>query len=693
MIEIPEEIRRRAAALKETLSYHSHRYHTLDAPEISDAEYDDLFRELDALEKKYPVSITPDSPTQRVGSTPLDKFEQVLHDIPMLSLNNAFDDQEVREFDGRVRGGLRLGEAHGKVPYVAEPKIDGLAVSVRYENGVLLRAATRGDGSRGEDITKNIRTIRSVPLRLSGTGFPRVLEIRGEVYMETAGFERLNAKQHEQGGKLFANPRNAAAGSLRQLDPAITATRPLTMFCYGIGVIEGGELPNEYDEVLQALSRWGLRVNPDSEPVYGAEGCLDHYRRMMEKRARLGYDIDGMVYKVNSLPWQDRLGRVARAPRWAIAHKFPAEEQITKILAIGVQVGRTGAVTPVARLEPVKVGGVTVTNATLHNQDEVERKDVRVGDTVVIRRAGDVIPEVVRVLQDRRPPDTSPFRIPGHCPECGSEVVRIDGEAVARCSGGLFCPSQRKQAIRHFASRRAMDIEGLGEKLVDQLVEQGLVRSVADLYRRLDGSTLAGLERMGKISAQNLLDALQKSKSTTLARFLFALGIREVGEATAHSLASHFGSLEKLQAASSEVLREVPDVGPIVAQYVVTFFSQSHNREIIHVLCGPEVGIHWDAVPQNNGSLDTGIDTGEKPLLGQTFVITGTLAMMSREEASQHLRALGAKVSNSLSGKTTALIVGDNPGSKLVKAEKLKVAIIAETDFLEKIRHPSGKRK
>nr|VFK50438.1 MAG: DNA ligase (NAD+) [Candidatus Kentron sp. TUN]VFK51664.1 MAG: DNA ligase (NAD+) [Candidatus Kentron sp. TUN] len=677
---IPEQARHRAAALREILSYHNHRYHTLDDPEIRDTEYDALFRELKALEGEYPALVTPDSPTQRVGSAPLAGFGEIRHAVPMLSLNNAFDGQEVSEFDGRVRGGLGWSHASGKVPYVAEPKIDGLAVSLRYEDGDLVRAATRGDGSQGEDITQNIRTIRSVPLRLLGEGFPRVLEVRGEVYMPAAGFQRLNAEQEERNGKLFANPRNAAAGSLRQLDPNITATRPLTMFCYGVGVVEEGSLPGRYDEILQALSGWGLRVNPEHEAVYGAEGCLRYYRRMMEKRPRLGYDIDGVVYKVNSLPDQAKLGRVARAPRWAIAHKFPAEEAITRILAIKVQVGRTGAVTPVARLEPVNVGGATVTNATLHNQDEVARKDVRVMDTVVVRRAGDVIPEVVRVLQEGRLPGVGPFLIPAHCPECGSDVVRIEGEAVARCSGGLFCPSQRKQAIRHFAGRRAMDIEGLGEKLVAQLVEEGFVRSVADLYG-LDGPTLAKLERMGEISAQNLLDALEKSKSTTLARFLFALGIREVGEATAQALSNHFGSLEKLQSASQEMLQEVPDVGPVVARHVVSFFSQVHNREVIQALSGPGIGIHWDDVLPVDAGVDAGADPGEKPLLGKTFVITGTLSGMTREEASQRLRALGAKVTNSLSGKTTYLIAGDNPGSKLAKAEKLQVPIMTEMEL------------
>nr|VFK47349.1 MAG: DNA ligase (NAD+) [Candidatus Kentron sp. TC] len=679
-IVIPEKIRRDAEALREKLSYHGHRYHALNDPEIPDAEYDALFRALQTLEEVHPGLATPDSPTRRVGAEPLAEFGEVRHEIPMLSLNNAFQGEEVREFDQRVRAGLALTENSGKVPYVAEPKIDGLAVSLRYEDGVLARGATRGDGSRGEDITQNVRTIRAVPLRLLGKGAPRVLEVRGEVYMEAAGFERLNASRRERGEKPFANPRNAAAGSLRQLDPNVTATRPLTMFCHGVGVLEEGDPPNRYDQVLRALSEWGLRVNPRSKVVYGAAGCLAYYYGLMEERARLGYDIDGVVYKVNSLRWQAELGRVARAPRWAIAHKFPAEEAITKISSIKVQVGRTGAVTPVARLEPIQVGGVTVTNATLHNQDEVKRKDVRIRDTVVVRRAGDVIPEMVRVLREYRLPGVAPFLIPTHCPECGSKVVRVEGEAVARCSGGLFCPSQRKQAIRHFASRRAMDIEGLGGELVEQLVDTGLVASVVDLYG-LDSGRLEKLERMGKISARNLLNALEKSKSTTLARFLFALGIREVGEATAHALASHFGSLAKLQSATSERLREVPDVGPVVTGHVSAFFSQSRNREIVEALRSPPIGIHWEEIDTPLGSASPA-DAGEMPLRGQTFVLSGALSTMTREEAGHRLRTLGAKVSNSVSGKTTYLVVGENPGSKLAKAEKSKVSLMTEAELL-----------
>ncbi|MBT8419524.1 MAG: NAD-dependent DNA ligase LigA [Gammaproteobacteria bacterium] len=718
-----------AAALKKTLSYHGHRYHTLDEPEIPDAEYDRLFRELQALEARHPELITPDSPTQRVGAEPLAGFGEVPHEVPMLSLGNAFSEQEIHEFDRRVvlrtavppenpeagsepvaLRGEKQDKIAGTVAYVAEPKIDGVAVSLRYENGILVRGATRGDGTRGEDITRNVRTIGAVPLRLFGEDIPAVLEVRGEVYMEIAAFEGLNAGQRERGEKAFANPRNAAAGSLRQLDPAITADRPLTMFCYGVGAVEG-ELPDRHDRVLERLSRWGLRVSPEIEVVHGASGCLDYYHRIMERRVprtanipdddppsnsgtradrepasrqpgALGYEIDGVVYKVNSLSDQAKLGRVARAPRWAIAHKFPAEEAITQIFDIQVQVGRTGAITPVARLKPVRVGGVTVTNATLHNQDEVERKDVRIGDTVVVRRAGDVIPEVARVLPDHRLPDAAPFQIPTRCPECRSDVVRAQGESAARCSGGLFCPAQRKQAVRHFAGRRAMDIEGLGERLVEQLVDEGLVRSVADLYR-LDAPTLAGLERMGELSAQNLLKALEKSKSTTLARFLFALGIREVGEATAGNLADHFGSLERLQSASEEELQQAPDVGPIVARRIVSFFSQPHNRDIVRALQNPQIGMHWvDTPPAVNAA------EALKPLAGQTFVITGTLSVMTREAAKHHLKALGAKVSGSVSGKTTYLIAGNEPGSKFAKAEKLGIPIMTEAAFLDRIRDP-----
>ncbi|MDJ0860933.1 MAG: NAD-dependent DNA ligase LigA [Gammaproteobacteria bacterium] len=665
---VSETLRRRCAELRELIDHHNYRYYVLDEPQIPDAEYDRLLRELQAMEVRHPELITPDSPTQRVGAAPAAAFGQVVHEVPMLSLGNAFSDEEVLEFDRRVRDRL----ASDPVEYAAEPKLDGLAVSLRYEEGRLVRAATRGDGTRGEDVTRNVRTIHAVPLRLMRDDYPRILEVRGEVYMDLAGFEDLNAAQREKGEKIFANPRNAAAGSLRQLDPRITAARPLTMFCYGIGQVEDDRLPERHSDILQALCDWGLRVSPETGVVRGAEGCLDYYRRVAERRERLGYEIDGVVYKVNRLDQQRALGFVSRAPRWAVAHKFPAQEEITRVLAVEFQVGRTGAVTPVARLEPVFVGGATVSNATLHNMDEVVRKDVRIGDSVIVRRAGDVIPEVVSVVADRRPADARPVSMPESCPVCGSQIVRLEGEAVARCSGGLYCPAQRKEAIRHFASRRAMDVEGLGDKLVDQLVELDLVRSVADLYA-LSVEQLAGLERMAEKSAANLVQALERSRKTTLGRFLYALGIREVGEATARALASHFGSLEPIMAADEDALQQVPDVGPVVAGHVASFFRQEHNREVVTAL--QAAGISWpNEVPAAAAA---------PRLTGQTFVITGTLEGMTRDEAKDRLQALGARVSGSVSGKTSYLVVGADPGSKRDKAEKLGVKILTEEELVD----------
>lgn len=668
---IPSAIKKRASELREQINYHNYRYYVLDNPEIPDAEYDRLFRELQQLESKYPELVTPDSPTQRVGAEPLKEFEEVRHEVPMLSLGNAFSDEELGDFDRRAREGLSVK----KISYHAEPKLDGLAISLRYEKGVLVRAATRGDGSRGEDVTQNVRTIEAVPLRLLGKGWPSILEVRGEVYMPKAGFEELNRRQLEKGEKSFANPRNAAAGSLRQLDPRITATRPLSIFCYGVGVVEGGTLPDTHSAMMDRLKGWGIRVCPEQQVVEGVNGCLNYYQEIGERRDELPYDIDGVVYKVNRIDQQQVLGYVSRAPRWAIAHKFPAQEEITRIVAIDVQVGRTGAITPVARLEPVHVAGVTVTNATLHNQDEIDRKDVRVGDTVIVRRAGDVIPEVVSVVLSKRPHGTIHYHIPDSCPECGSAIERVEGEAVARCSGGLFCPAQRKRAIKHFASRRAMDIEGLGDKLVDQLVDTGLIEDVADLYA-LETEQVASLERMGDKSAANLIAALEKSKETSLARFLYALGIREVGEATAQTLAAHFGSLEALQQAVAERLLEVEDVGPIVAEHIRTFFAQSHNLEVINKLIS--AGIHWPAAEQ-------AVEV-EKSLEGKTFVLTGTLSGMSRDEAKQRLQELGAKVTGSVSKKTDYVVAGENPGSKLTKAEQLGVTVIDEDGLLELLR-------
>jgi DNA ligase (NAD+) len=582
----------------------------------------------------------------------------------MLSLANAFDEQEVRQFDERVRKGLETES----ITYAAEPKLDGVAIALSYEQGQLVLAATRGDGERGEDVTANVRTIPAVPLRLRGKGWPVRLEVRGEIYMPLAGFERFNAQLEQTGGKLLVNPRNAAAGSLRQLDPSMTAARPLAFFAYSVAT--DARLQDSQWETLARLRQWGLPVNPEIRRVEGVEGCLAYYRAMSEKRAGLPYEIDGVVYKVDKLRSQEALGFVSRAPRWALAHKFPAQEAVTRLLAIEVQLGRTGAITPVARLEPVFVGGVTVTNATLHNEQEIRRKDVRPGDWVVVRRAGDVIPEVVRALPERREGPLAEFEMPRQCPVCGSAIERSEAEAVARCSGGLFCPAQRKQSIQHFASRRAMDIEGLGDKLVEQLVDAGLVSSVADLYR-LEGEQLAGLERMGEKSASNLLGQLERSKHPPLERLLYALGIREVGEVTARSLARHFGSLDALKAATPEELLEVDDVGPVVAGHVHAFFQEPHNIEIIRQLRG--AGVSWTAPEQTAGA---------QPLAGQTWVLTGTLSF-PRIRARSLLESLGAKVAGSVSAKTTVLLAGDAAGSKLARAEKLGVQVMDEAGFLE----------
>jgi DNA ligase (NAD+) len=659
-----QEARQRAVQLREQIEHHDYLYFVEDAPAIPDAEYDRLMRELQALEQAYPELVTTASPTQRVGGAPAAGFEEVVHNRAMLSLANAFDEQEVRQFDERVRKGLETES----ITYAAEPKLDGVAIALSYEQGQLVLAATRGDGERGEDVTANVRTIPAVPLRLRGKGWPVRLEVRGEIYMPLAGFERFNAQLEQTGGKLLVNPRNAAAGSLRQLDPSMTAARPLAFFAYSVAT--DARLQDSQWETLARLRQWGLPVNPEIRRVEGVEGCLAYYRAMSEKRAGLPYEIDGVVYKVDKLRSQEALGFVSRAPRWALAHKFPAQEAVTRLLAIEVQLGRTGAITPVARLEPVFVGGVTVTNATLHNEQEIRRKDVRPGDWVVVRRAGDVIPEVVRALAERREGPLAEFEMPRQCPVCGSAIERSDAEAVARCSGGLFCPAQRKQSIQHFASRRAMDIEGLGDKLVEQLVDAGLVSSVADLYR-LEGEQLAGLERMGEKSASNLLGQLERSKHPPLERLLYALGIREVGEVTARSLARHFGSLDALQAATPEELLEVDDVGPVVAGHVHAFFQEPHNIEIIRQLRG--AGVSWTAPEQTAGA---------QPLAGQTWVLTGTLSF-PRIRARSLLESLGAKVAGSVSAKTTVLLAGDAAGSKLARAEKLGVQVVDEAGFLE----------
>ncbi len=670
-MSVPAEVKQRVEALRKEIEHHNYLYYVLDQPEISDAEYDRLLRELQELEARYPELITPDSPTQRVGAEPLKAFGEVRHEVPMLSLNNAFSDEEAIEFDRRAREALGVAV----IDYAVEPKLDGLAISLLYRDGRLVQGATRGDGYRGEDVTANVRTIKAIPLHLRGEGWPPVLEVRGEVIMTKAGFEKLNAEQRRKGEKIFANPRNAAAGSLRQLDPRVTASRPLTFFAYGLGKVEGGKLPDRHSRILQRLREWGVPVNREGKVVEGIDGCLAYHRAMQEKRESLPYEIDGVVYKVDRLDWQERLGFVARAPRWALAHKFPAHEEITKVIDIEVQVGRTGALTPVAKLEPVRIGGVTVTSASLFNQDEIDRLDVRIGDDVVVRRAGDVIPQIVSVVKSRRRGRLRKFHLPDKCPVCGSPTYRPPGEAVTYCTGGLYCPAQRKRALEHFASRRAMDIEGLGTKLIDQLVDKGLVKDPADLYQ-LTQEQLVALERMGPKSADNLLAQLEKSKATTLPRFLYALGIHDVGEVTAQTLAEHFGSLEALMAASEEDLMAVPDVGPAVAASIRQFFAQKHNREVIRRL--REAGVHWpDITPKKPEEL---------PLAGKTFVLTGALASMTRDEAKESLRRLGAKVSGSVSRKTDYVVVGEDPGSKADKARELGVTMLDEEAFLTLLR-------
>lgn len=654
--------------LKDQLNYHSHQYYVLDDPEIPDAEYDRLYRELQSLEQQFPELISSDSPTQRVGDKPLQGFTQVKHEIPMLSLDNVFNENELSDFNKRIQQRLEMDQ---EISFAAEPKLDGLAVSLLYENGLLVRAGTRGDGTTGEDITQNIRTIHSIPLKLLGNQVPQVLEVRGEVFMPKAGFEKLNQQAREIDEKVFVNPRNAAAGSLRQLDPRITAKRPLAMYCYAVGKIEGAENLDTHSELLNRLQQWGLPLCNERQLVKGVDGCLEYFEAMSEMRNNLPYEIDGIVYKVDSLKLQKELGFVAKAPRWAIAHKFPAQEEVTRVNAVEFQVGRTGAITPVARLEPVFVGGVTVSNATLHNMDEVNRKDVRVGDQVIVRRAGDVIPEVVRVVPGSRQPAAEKISLPESCPVCGSEIEQEEGESVARCSGGLFCSAQRRESIKHFASRKAMDVDGLGDKLVEQLVDEGYIEHVDDLYH-LQPEQLITLERMGEKSAMNLLQALENSKHTSLSRFIYALGIREVGEATAQNLAAHFAELEALRHASEEDLQNVEDVGPIVASHVVRFFKQPHNLAVIEKLL--EAGIYWDKIEAAEES--------EQTLQGKTFVITGTLTEMTRDDAKKALQARGAKVTGSVSKKTSFVVVGDSPGSKAAKAEQLGVEILDEAALI-----------
>lgn len=664
-----ESIIQQINQLRTSLRHHEHLYHVLDAPEIPDAEYDRLMQQLRSLEAQHPELITHDSPTQRVGAAPLDAFEQVRHEVPMLSLDNVFDEDSYLAFDKRVHDRLKRAEP---LTFCCELKLDGLAVSLLYENGELVRAATRGDGTTGENITANVRTIRAIPLRLHGENIPQRVEVRGEVFMPQAGFEQLNEEARRKGGKIFANPRNAAAGSLRQLDPRITAKRPLMFFCYGVGLLDGGDLPRSHIQRLMQFKAWGLPVSNRVKLCTGSDEVIAFYRQVEQDRASLGFDIDGVVIKVDSLDLQEQLGFVARAPRWATAFKFQAQEQITQVRDVEFQVGRTGAITPVARLEPVQVAGVIVSNATLHNADEIERLGIRIGDTVIIRRAGDVIPQVVGVVMEQRPQDTKEIVFPEHCPVCGSDIERVEGEAVARCTGGLFCAAQRKEALKHFVSRRALDVDGMGDKIIEQLVEKQYVENPADLFE-LTAGKLTGLDRMGPKSAQNLIAALEKAKQTTFARFLYALGIREVGEATAANLAAHFCNLENLRAADIDALKSVPDVGEVVARHVRNFLSEEHNKKVIAAL---EKVISW---PEPQQIIAEEIDS---PFAGKTVVLTGSLTILSRDEAKDRLAALGAKVSGSVSKKTDLVIAGEAAGSKLAKAQELGITVIDEAEMI-----------
>lgn len=664
-----KKIIHRVDALHEIINKHNHHYYVLDAPTVSDAKYDHLMQELTAIEKEFPELISHLSPTQRVGAPSLESFPEIKHEVPMLSLANAFNEEEMVAFDQRIRE--KLKEDH--IEYVAETKLDGLAVSILYENGQFVRAATRGDGATGEDVTLNVKTIKSIPLSLLTEKYAQRVEIRGEVFISHDKFKQLNAKQKAKGGKRFVNPRNAAAGSLRQLDSRITAERHLSFFAYGVGLMEGDILFVSHAELLSKLKLWGLPVSPETKVMREFARCFDFYQHISTRRASLAYDIDGVVFKINRFDQQQTMGMISRAPRWAIAYKFAPEEERTEILDIEVQVGRTGAITPVARLKPVFVGGATVSNATLHNEDELKRKDIRIGDTVIIRRAGDVIPEILKVVMEKRPKNAVIFEMPSHCPICGSDIEREEGEAVIRCRGELYCSAQQIQAIIHFASRRAMNIDGLGDKLIEQLVAKKLIHNIADLYK-IREAQLARLERMAEKSAANIIERLNNSKETTLDRFLYALGIREVGDATARALANHFGNLPAIQAAKQEELEKVADVGSIVAKHIVTFFSQDHHQKIINDLL--VAGVHWAELE---------IKT-EQPLQGKIFVITGTMTSMKREVVKQHLLELGAKVSGSVSKKTDYLIAGSEPGSKVEKARQLDVKILHEVDFLALIK-------
>jgi DNA ligase (NAD+) len=665
--------KKKVDSLRDQIRHHNYQYHVLDEPEVPDAEYDRLVRELQNLEKEHPELVTVDSPTQRVGAEPVKAFGTITHVLPMLSLDNAFSEDELNDFHRRVTERLDM-EIDAELHYAAEPKLDGAAVSLLYKNGQLVHGATRGDGTTGEDITHNVRTIDAVPLKLLDKGYPTTLEVRGEVFMPREGFKAYNEQAVKKGEKTFVNPRNAAAGSLRQLDPRLTAERPLDIYVYSVGLTDGGTLPELHSEILDQLQNWGFKVCPERKVVSGIKGCLEFYADLGKRRNSLRYDIDGVVYRVDRLDYQQTLGFVSRAPRWAIAHKFPAEEELTTVRDIEFQVGRTGAITPVARLEPVFVGGVTVSNATLHNMDELHRKDVRVGDTVIVRRAGDVIPEVVKIIPDRRPKRTRIVKAPTKCPVCDSAVVREEGEAVARCSGGLYCAAQRAESLKHFVSRRALDVEGLGSKLIDQLVAIDRIKSPDDLYH-LTRDELAGMDRMGEKSAENLLAAIQTSKDTTLARFLYGLGIREVGEATATSLAAHYGKLRSIMEADEESLQAVPDVGPVVAARIHSFFSEKHNQDVIESLV--DSGVTWKETKPRP-------PTADGHLAGKTFVLTGTLTRMTRDEAKDRIQAAGGKVTGSVSKKTDFVVYGANAGSKLTKAQNLGIETIDE-DLFQKI--------
>ena len=663
-----QTVQQQIEQLRQQLRHHEYLYHVLDQPQIPDSEYDRLLNQLKQFEGEHPELITPDSPTQRVGAKPLAGFQQITHELPMLSLDNAFSDEDFYAFERRIQE--RLGSDQ-PLTFCCEPKLDGLAVSILYLNGVLTQAATRGDGTTGEDITNNIRTIRNIPLQLLTNHPPARLEVRGEVFMSHQAFEQLNQDALQHGQKTFANPRNAAAGSLRQLDPKITRQRQLSLNAYSIGISEGVELPTTHYERLQWLKSIGIPINTEIRLCHGSKEALQFYQDIGEKRNSLGYDIDGTVLKINEISLQQRLGFVAKAPRWAIAYKFPAQEQLTVLNDVEFQVGRTGAITPVAKLDPVLVAGVTVSNATLHNGDEIERLGVAIGDTVIIRRAGDVIPQITGILLERRPADAKPIIFPENCPVCGSTIVRIDGEAVARCTGGLFCDAQRKEALKHFVSRKAMDIDGVGDKLIEQLVDRELLHTPADLFR-LDKITLMRLERMGEKSAQNALNSLEKSKKTTLARFIFALGIRDVGEATALNLANYFKTLEAIRNADQEQLKEVQDIGEVVAMRVYLFWQEAHNVSVVEDLLAQ--GIHWDAIEQQ--------EISDNPLKGKSVVLTGTLTKMSRDQAKAYLQQLGCKVSGSVSSKTDYLIAGEKAGSKLSKAQELGIQVLSEDEFL-----------